>query len=163
MQVRMKAAEILNPDKINQFLKLGDTIEFAGQAAPKGTRLRSNCWRRKSMLDKARSSVALRALPEQNDRIEPAADPAADPDVHRNRNHRAARIPAASVRQQVHRRRCGSAWHGTCLACENPISVKRLQAVPWAELCLHCQERSDLTAAGVLGADHEEGVELGVG
>jgi hypothetical protein len=62
MQVRMKAAEILNPDKINQFLKLGDTIEFAGQAAPKGTRLRSNCWRRKSMLDKARSSVA-RSVP----------------------------------------------------------------------------------------------------
>ena len=106
---------------------------------------------------------AIRALPEQNDRIEPAADRAADPDVHRNRNHRAARIPAASVRQQVHRRRCGSAWHGACLACENPISAKRLQAVPWAELCLHCQERSDLAAAGVLGADHEEGVELGVG
>ncbi len=59
-------------------------------------------------------------------------------------------------------RRMEAGTYGTCLACEEPISVKRLQAVPWAELCLHCQERSDLTAAGALGADHEEGVELGV-
>jgi DnaK suppressor protein len=53
--------------------------------------------------------------------------------------------------------------YGTCLTCEDSISVKRLQAVPWAELCLRCQERSDLTAAGVLGADHESGVRLGIG
>jgi DnaK suppressor protein len=53
--------------------------------------------------------------------------------------------------------------YGICLACEDPISVKRLQAVPWAELCLRCQERSDLTAAGVLGADHDSGVQLGIG
>jgi DnaK suppressor protein len=59
-------------------------------------------------------------------------------------------------------RRMEDGTYGTCLACEEPISVKRLQAVPWAELCLHCQERSDLTAAGALGADHEAGVELGV-
>jgi DnaK suppressor protein len=60
-------------------------------------------------------------------------------------------------------RRMEDGTFGTCLACEDPISVKRLQAVPWAELCLRCQERSDLTAAGVLGADHEEGVPLGIG
>jgi RNA polymerase-binding transcription factor len=60
-------------------------------------------------------------------------------------------------------RRMGDDTYGTCLACDDPISVKRLQAVPWAELCLRCQERSDLTAAGVLGADHEEGVQLGIG
>ena len=59
-------------------------------------------------------------------------------------------------------RRMEDGTYGTCLACEEPISVKRLGAVPWAELCLHCQERSDLTAAGALGADHEAGVELGV-
>ena len=53
--------------------------------------------------------------------------------------------------------------YGTCLACDDPISVKRLQAVPWAELCLRCQERSDLIAAGALGADHQEGVQLGIG
>jgi DnaK suppressor protein len=53
--------------------------------------------------------------------------------------------------------------YGTCLTCEVSISVKRLQAVPWAELCLRCQERSDLTMAGVLGSDYEESVKLGIG
>ena len=54
--------------------------------------------------------------------------------------------------------------YGICPACEESISVKRLQAVPWAELCLRCQERSDLMAAGVLGADYQEGgVQLGIG
>jgi DnaK suppressor protein len=59
-------------------------------------------------------------------------------------------------------RRMDDGTYGTCLACEDLISVKRLQAVPWAELCLGCQERSDLAGAGLVGADHEEGVELGL-
>jgi RNA polymerase-binding transcription factor len=37
-------------------------------------------------------------------------------------------------------RRMEDGTYGTCLACEDPVSVKRLQAVPWAELCLRCQE-----------------------
>ena len=53
--------------------------------------------------------------------------------------------------------------YGICLTCEDSISVKRLQAVPWAELCLRCQEGSDLTAAGVLGAGQEEGLQLEIG
>jgi len=32
MHVHMQTAETLNPDQISQFLKLGDTIEFAGQS-----------------------------------------------------------------------------------------------------------------------------------
>ena len=59
--------------------------------------------------------------------------------------------------------RIGDGTYGTCLNCEHAINVKRLQAVPWAELCLRCQERSDLMAAGVFGADHESGVQLGIG
>ena len=50
--------------------------------------------------------------------------------------------------------------YGICLSCEDPITPKRLQAVPWAELCLNCQERSDLKAGGVLGADQDQGVEV---
>ena len=53
--------------------------------------------------------------------------------------------------------------YGICTECEDPISSKRLQAVPWARLCLGCQERSDLTAAGVLRGGHDEAVELGIG
>ena len=61
-------------------------------------------------------------------------------------------------------RRMEDGTYGICLTCEDSISVKRLQAVPWAELCLRCQERSDLyRASGVLGVDHESGVQVGVG
>jgi DnaK suppressor protein len=33
--------------------------------------------------------------------------------------------------------------YGTCGECEEEISQKRLQAVPWAALCLTCQENAD--------------------
>ena len=52
--------------------------------------------------------------------------------------------------------------YGICLACEESIGVKRLQALPWAEFCLRCQERSDMTAAGVLIGDREDTIPLGV-
>jgi DnaK suppressor protein len=36
---------------------------------------------------------------------------------------------------------------GICLECEEPISPKRLAAVPWAAYCLHCQEMHDAQEA----------------
>src|SRR5271165_6847310 len=30
--------------------------------------------------------------------------------------------------------------YGVCLECEEPISAKRLDAVPWARYCVACQE-----------------------
>ena len=36
---------------------------------------------------------------------------------------------------------------GICLDCEEPISPKRLAAVPWAGYCLHCQEMRDAEEA----------------
>jgi DnaK suppressor protein len=33
--------------------------------------------------------------------------------------------------------------YGVCLECEDPISPKRLKAIPWAELCIVCQELAD--------------------
>ena len=31
--------------------------------------------------------------------------------------------------------------YGVCAECEEPISAKRLEAVPWAKYCVSCQER----------------------
>ena len=31
--------------------------------------------------------------------------------------------------------------YGICMECEEPISTKRLDAVPWARYCVTCQER----------------------
>ena len=33
--------------------------------------------------------------------------------------------------------------YGLCLECEDEIAPKRLKALPWAELCIHCQDAAD--------------------
>jgi DnaK suppressor protein len=38
-------------------------------------------------------------------------------------------------------RRIQQGTYGVCAACEDPISAKRLVAVPWAKFCVQCQER----------------------
>ena len=40
---------------------------------------------------------------------------------------------------------------GICLECEEPISPKRLTAVPWATYCLRCQEVEDRRQAEEAG------------
>ena len=39
---------------------------------------------------------------------------------------------------------------GICLHCGNEISKRRLEAVPWAPLCIVCQEAADLGEESVL-------------
>jgi DnaK suppressor protein len=53
---------------------------------------------------------------------------------------------AAQVRQiRAAIDRINSGEYGVCLECDEPISDKRLAAVPWAVLCIHCQKRADNT------------------
>ena len=44
-------------------------------------------------------------------------------------------------------KRIGAGEFGICFECEEPISPKRLAAVPWAAYCLHCQEMRDAQEA----------------
>ncbi len=46
-----------------------------------------------------------------------------------------------AVRAALHRMSDGT--FGTCLHCEEDISSKRLNAVPWAAYCIGCQEIAD--------------------
>lgn len=46
-----------------------------------------------------------------------------------------------SVRLALRRLDDGS--FGICLHCEEEISAKRLNAVPWAAFCIQCQEQAD--------------------
>jgi DnaK suppressor protein len=39
--------------------------------------------------------------------------------------------------------RIGAGEYGFCMECTEPISAKRLAALPWAALCLMCQEAAD--------------------
>jgi DnaK suppressor protein len=45
------------------------------------------------------------------------------------------------LRSAIYRVEDGS--YGICLECEEEIAPKRLKAMPWAELCIQCQERAD--------------------
>ena len=54
-----------------------------------------------------------------------------------------------NVRAALHRIDEGT--FGICLHCEEDISPKRLNAVPWAPYCIQCQEIAD--------RNHEEGNE----
>jgi len=38
--------------------------------------------------------------------------------------------------------------YGICRECEEEIAPKRLKAIPWAELCVRCQEAADQSARG---------------
>jgi DnaK suppressor protein len=44
--------------------------------------------------------------------------------------------------------------YGVCLECEEPISAKRLEAVPWARYCVTCQEQ--IAARAALGEPIDE-------
>jgi DnaK suppressor protein len=33
--------------------------------------------------------------------------------------------------------------YGLCVACDEEVQQKRLEAVPWARHCLECQEKQD--------------------
>src|SRR5690348_5307277 len=46
--------------------------------------------------------------------------------------------------------------YGICHDCEEPISTKRLDAVPWAKYCVGCQEQVALRAARGEYVDDEE-------
>lgn len=51
------------------------------------------------------------------------------------------------LRAAIERLNDGS--YGVCLECDEDISPKRLAAIPWAELCIHCQEKADRSARTV--------------
>ena len=45
------------------------------------------------------------------------------------------------VSEALERIRDGS--YGTCVACNQDVQAKRLEAVPWARHCIECQEKQD--------------------
>lgn len=44
-------------------------------------------------------------------------------------------------------RRIDEGIYGTCAHCEEEISLKRLNAVPWTPYCIQCQEAADRSKA----------------
>ena len=53
------------------------------------------------------------------------------------RNWRTSSLVASALSRIA----CGE--FGICTECEEPISERRLDAIPWAQCCLTCQEQKD--------------------
>ena len=56
-------------------------------------------------------------------------------------------------------RRIDEGIFGTCVECEEDISLKRLAAAPWAARCIVCQERGDRDGATADNAIESELIE----
>ena len=83
-----------------------------------------------------REGIAIEKSPDALDEVQHAAERELairnlDRESHLLRN----------VQSALRRMEDGS--YGTCLHCEEDISPKRLEAVPWAAYCIRCQEMVD--------------------
>jgi DnaK suppressor protein len=84
-------------------------------------------------------------------RIHQAADPidmtqqAAEREMAVNNLDRDSAL-VRRLRSAIQRINHGS--YGVCLQCEEDIAPKRLNAIPWAELCIKCQETADRMGRG---------------
>ncbi|HXD33982.1 MAG TPA: TraR/DksA family transcriptional regulator [Pyrinomonadaceae bacterium] len=54
------------------------------------------------------------------------------------------------IDESLERMEAGS--YGKCVRCESPLPEKRLEALPWARLCITCQ---DLQERGLLNDDED--------
>ena len=85
---------------------------------------------------RARDAIAIVRSADQLDEIQLAAAR----ELATRNLERDARV-SHHVRAALARIEDGS--YGACLNCEEEIGPGRLHALPWAPLCIDCQERSD--------------------
>jgi DnaK suppressor protein len=88
-----------------------------------------------------REGIAIEKSPDALDEVQHAAERELairnlDRESHLLRNVRAAL------------RRIEDGNFGVCAHCEEEISPKRLQAVPWTAFCIRCQEMADRNQEG---------------
>ncbi|HEX4166315.1 MAG TPA: TraR/DksA family transcriptional regulator [Bryobacteraceae bacterium] len=78
--------------------------------------------------------------------IQPAADPA---DMTQQAAERDVAVQILDRESALVRRlrsaidRIHDCCYGICLQCDEKIAPVRLKAIPWAELCIYCQEKAD--------------------
>lgn len=93
---------------------------------------------------KNRDGLEAEAAPEFGDQIQRAADRAIVIQALDRNSGLLREVRAALARVDEGR-------YGRCLRCDEPISPKRLEALPWASLCLACQEQTDREQAASPG------------
>jgi DnaK suppressor protein len=83
-----------------------------------------------------RDGIAIEKTPDALDEIQLAAEREL---MTRNLERESKLL--RDVRAALTRMQAGS--YGTCQSCEEEIGLRRLQAVPWTQLCIDCQEQED--------------------
>jgi DnaK suppressor protein len=84
----------------------------------------------------SREALVIETSPDELDRIQHASDrDFALSNLERN-SDRLREVRTALCRVE-------EGTFGICLGCEENINPKRLAAVPWASLCIVCQEAAD--------------------
>ena len=99
------------------------------------------------------AELALRSRTRENIAIERSADALEEVDLKSAREMAVTQLH----RELVIRRDVGLALKrlddqtfGECMHCGNEIGRRRLEAVPWAPFCIHCQESADRGDESVL-------------
>lgn len=87
-----------------------------------------------------RDGLTIQAEPDVFDQIQDTLD--RDLVV---RNLDSSSVLLRGIREAIGRIESGQ--YGLCLRCDQPINPKRLTAIPWAALCLSCQEEADVEAS----------------
>jgi DnaK suppressor protein len=93
-----------------------------------------------------RDGIAIEQSPDQLDEIQRASER----DLAISNIDRGSR-QLRDARAALQRIRDGS--FGVCQECEEKIHPKRLVAIPWASLCIHCQEDVDNRDAAAMSTD----------
>jgi DnaK suppressor protein len=103
----------------------------------------------RQQLDSQLKKAGSRRSPGDSIRIQQVADPV---DMSQEALARDIAVQILDRESTVVRRlrsaidRIDNGAYGICLECEDEIAPKRLKAIPWAELCISCQERADASA-----------------
>ena len=87
-----------------------------------------------------RGGIAVEPSPDQIEEIQRAAERALAIGQMDRESKQLREVRAALCRLREGR-------FGVCEECEEPIPAKRLRALPWASLCIQCQEIMDGHAA----------------
>jgi DnaK suppressor protein len=83
-----------------------------------------------------REALAVEASPDELDRIQHASERDYEMNNFQLNSDRLRDVRSALLRMSAD-------TFGTCIGCEEEISLKRLAAIPWASFCIDCQEAAD--------------------
>lgn len=98
----------------------------------------------KNKLESMRAELASELRQRSGIAVEQTADPMDQILSIIDREYRLAFLQRSAERYRAIQsalRRIEEGEYGICMECDEPISPKRLEAIPWAVYCVKCQEQ----------------------